>query len=37
MFLGHQDPDPFVRGLDPDLSLFSKALSGERTEIMLAK
>ncbi len=41
IFLGLADPDPLVRGmdpdppLDPDSSLFSKDV--ERTEIMLEK
>jgi hypothetical protein len=34
-FLGHPDPHPLVRGMDPDPSLFHKGV--ERTEIMLAK
>jgi hypothetical protein len=34
MFLGLPDPDPLVRGTDPDPSLFTGV---ERTEIMLAK
>ncbi len=41
MFLGLQDPDPLVRGTDPDLEPvpgppFSQK-GVERTEIMLAK
>ncbi len=46
MYLDLQDPDPFIRGADPDPSLFSEVRirilpfshkSGERTEIMLSK
>jgi hypothetical protein len=35
MFLGLPDPDPLVRGMDPDPSFSHKGV--ERTEIMLAK
>jgi hypothetical protein len=36
MFLGHPDPDPLVRCMDPDdPSLFPKGV--EQTEIMIAK
>jgi hypothetical protein len=39
MFLGLPDPDPVVRGMDPDPdpSLFSYCRRVEQTEIMLAK
>jgi len=35
MLLGLPDPDPLVRDMDPDPSLFHKGV--ERTEKMLAK
>jgi hypothetical protein len=35
MFVGLPDPDPLVRGTDPDSSLSHKGV--KRTEIMLAK
>ncbi len=37
MFLGLSDPDPLVRGTDPDPDPSLSRKSAERTEIMPAK